>query len=156
MSFGPSVRGGVNSYVDFSVAPFSGYVSSPLSGALNCGNQNLNNVGVLSADEVLAEQVGLPAGSLQTSVEFNDPVRCSLSRSGIATIAAAASEIVVPLAGVGPASVILCQYIIPSGGAVDATLTAISHVELGAGNFKIVGNLAATADVKVSWLVAKL
>lgn len=130
-----------------------------MSALLHFGNVNPQtdwaNAGAISTSSLATEQISLPAGSLQTAVEFNDPVQCELSRSGVAEITPGSSQITVPFAGVSDTSVILATYHLDAGVPVDATLTSIVAVESGAGNFIIKGNAAATASVKVAWLVAK-
>lgn len=73
--------------------------------------------------------------------------------SGIATIAAAATNASVVDTSITASSVVLVQYL---GAALDATCTSIVRVSLVAGvGFTIVGNAAATAPVSVAYMVAK-
>jgi hypothetical protein len=111
---------------------------------------------IARANEVQCEQIGISPGSLQTAVEFNDPVQCSLSRSGIATITATNDNVLVAAAGVSNSSVILATLHVDSGGSIDGTATAVSAVVTGTNQFRIYTNAAATGTVEVSWLIAKL
>lgn len=81
MSFGASVAGGVNGYIDFSATPFSSYVSNPLAGALDCGNHDLTNGGSASFSAVASESLALPAGSLETAISVEDSVSVANNKS---------------------------------------------------------------------------
>jgi hypothetical protein len=124
---------------------------SPLNAALDAAGQVISNVASVSATEIRAEQIALPAGSLATAIAVDDPLECSLSRAGIATILAGQSSVVVVAGGVTAASVVIATL-----HEVDATAAAVWSVVPGAGNFTIRVNANATADTEVAWLVAKL
>jgi len=146
----------INSYISYAVAPFSSYVSNPMTSALDCGAHDILNAANVACSTCVTEAVELPAGSAQTAVIFNDPLNADLERSGIAQVTPASSQVTVPFAGVSDASVILATYHLDSGASVDATATAVDAVETGAGSFIIKMNAAATAAVKVAYFIAKL
>lgn len=158
MSFGPSVTGSLNAFVDFAAAPFTSYVTNPLSGALDCGTQNLTNGGSASFSALATEQVSLPAGSLANKIPFSAPIEASLSRSGIATVLAGSAVVAVPAAGISDSSVIIAQCHLDTGAMMDATAQFVFNVEadVPANQFKINVNAAATADTKVAWCILKL
>jgi hypothetical protein len=143
-------------HYDTASAPFSLYLQNPATAPLDLATYDLVNGGTASFSAVSTEQLGLPAGSLQTAVEMTDPLQCSLSRSGIAQITPGSSQVTVPFAGVSNASVIIATYHLDSGVLMDATATTVEAVETGVDNFIIHLNANATASVKVAWLVAKL
>lgn len=124
---------------------------SPLNAPLSAGGQAISDVASVSATEIRAEQLALPAGSLATAIAVQDPLQANLSRSGIATILAGQSSVVVAAAGVTAASVVIATL-----HEVDVTAAAVWSVVPAAGSFTINVNTNATADTEVAWLVAKL
>lgn len=81
MSFGPSVTGSMNAYIDTSVAPYSSYATNPLSGALDCGTHDLTNGGTAAFSAVQTESLALPAGSLETAVAVSDTLSVASGKS---------------------------------------------------------------------------
>ena len=80
MSFGASVGTSANAFIDFAAAPFTGYVTNPLAGALDCGNHDLTNGGTASFSAVESESLALPAGSLATAVNIVDSVNVATGK----------------------------------------------------------------------------
>lgn len=117
----------------------------------------LTGITAIRASDVQCEQISLIPGSLATSIPVvGAPLRCNLFYSGQAEVTPGSSQVTVPLTGASNSSVILATYLIDAGGSVDATATAVDHIELGTNNFIIVMNAVATASVKVAWHCAKL
>lgn len=129
---------------------------SPLNNALDANGQAISAVASLSATELRCEQLALPAGSLATAIEVQDPVQASLSRSGIATITATNDNVLVAFPGITNSSVVLATLHCDAGVPVDATANAVSVVVAGVDEFRIYANAAATGSQEVAWLVAKL
>jgi len=129
-------------------------LATAYSGGTFFGNFSGDFVGcsTVRANELQCEQISLSPGSLQTAIEVNDPLRCSLSRIGTATITAATDNAVVPFTGLTSLGVISLMV---SGAAVDATATSFA-VAAGADSFTIKANAAATADVIIKYCVLSL
>lgn len=72
---------------------------------------------------------------------------------GKASIAAAASSVVVTHAQVNSTTKVVAQI---SQSAADGTATSIVRVTPAAGSFTITANAAATADTEVSWEIVAL
>lgn len=126
------------------------------SGLVPAQYLDLLNLTDLSAPTISTEQILLPFGSTAPAIVFDDPIQCSLSRSGIAQITPGSSQVTVPFPGLSNNSVVLATYHLDSGAALDGTLTAVESVETQTNQFVIHGNAAATAAVKVAWLVASV
>lgn len=103
-----------------------------------------------------AEGAGMVFDTAANTVTVTGPLTASLARSGIATVAAAAQFVNVPLAGLSDTSIVSAQIQLADGAVADATALYVTHCQTHAGSFDIYVNAAATADVTVSWAVLKL
>lgn len=80
MSFGPSVTGSINAYIDIpgliQQIGTTGFVTNPLSADLDCATTYaVKDASLVSATEVETEIVALPPGSLATAIAVNDDLK---------------------------------------------------------------------------------